>query len=157
MATTTNLGIEKLNSSDYVSVDGINGALDVLDKLGVDYVVKSGTSGNWWYRCWKSGRAECGIDSYNFGTVNINTAWGALFASSNLSFGAYPSGFAFKSNPFVSICFSGSDAGETGQQSYVAAAASTSPARSPYFRLVDPYSNPHTNVKCGIFAQGSWK
>ena len=62
MASTTNLEIEKLNSADYVSVEPINNAFDKLDALGVDYVTESGTSGEWWYRKWKSGRAECGID-----------------------------------------------------------------------------------------------
>ena len=155
MATTTNLGITKLNSADYVSVDPINEALDTLDKLGVDYVTASGTSGEWWYRKWKSGRAECGIDSHNFGTVNVDQAWGAMFVSANQTFGAYP--FSFAAKPHVNIQFQGSDAGETGQQSYVAAASSTSTSTSPYFRLVDPYSNQHNNVLCSIKVEGRYK
>ena len=156
MATTTNLSITKLNSADYVSVDPINEALDTLDKLGVDYVTASGTSGEWWYRKWKSGRAECGIDNKSFGTVAITTEWGALFCSeNNLTFGAYP--FSFSSKPFVTITFNGSKSGDQSQQSYTACAASTSTTTSPTFRLIDPYSGTHDDCQCGIYVCGVYK
>ena len=53
-----NMGLETINSSDYVSPTPINNNFQKLDALGLDYVVESGRSGEWWYRKWKSGRAE---------------------------------------------------------------------------------------------------
>lgn len=159
MANTSNLGLKKLQGSDYVTVDTFNENYDVLDKLGVDYVVATGTDSNgWWYRKWNSGYAECSIADKNFGDVAINLTWGAMFASNQLTFGAYP--FAFKNRPFVTVSFNGSsDAGSEGkdQQSYPACAASTSTTTSPYFRLIDPYSNSHSNVRCGIYVFGFYK
>ena len=83
-----NMGLETIDSSDYVSPTPINNNFQKLDALGLDYVVESGRSGEWWYRKWKSGRAECGIDDKNFGTVSITKAWGSLFQSGQMSFGA---------------------------------------------------------------------
>ena len=103
MATTTNLGLSKIDASDYISPDPINAAFDILDKLGVDYIVEQGKSGEWWYRKWHSGRAECGIDNKNFGDVDHKSAWGGMYISSQRSFGNYP--FAFASRPFTVIAF----------------------------------------------------
>ena len=59
---TSNMTLEHIDPSDYVSPDVINSNFDKVDKLGVDYVVASGKSGEWWYRKWKSGRLEQGVD-----------------------------------------------------------------------------------------------
>lgn len=159
MADTTNLGLKKIQGADYVTPDVFNTNYDTIDKLGVDYVVATGTDSNgWWYRKWNSGYCECSIADKNFGDVSINNPWGALYASPQLWFGAYP--FAFKSRPFVTISFNGSsDSGTEGkdQQSYTACSASTSTTESPYFRLVDPYTNKHSNVRCGIYVFGFYK
>jgi hypothetical protein len=154
MASTTNLGIEKLNSSDYVSVDPINNAFDKLDALGADYVIESGTSDDWWYRKWKSGRAECGVDIKNFGTVSYKTAWGSLYRSdSSYSFGAYP--FAFAAAPYVNIQFLASSSPK--QASFAVVQSSSDTATSPKFFFVDPYSESADNVRFGIHVSGRWK
>lgn len=60
MATSTaNLKLSKINSSDYVSVDTFNENYDILDNLGVDYIIEKGTSDEWYYRKWNSGLVEC--------------------------------------------------------------------------------------------------
>lgn len=101
-STTDNLSLEIIDSSDYVSPDPINDNFEIVDKLGVDYVTSSGTSGSWWYRKWKSGRAECGIDYKSFGSVTIQTAYGDLYkANKSFAFGSYP--FTFSSTPMVVI------------------------------------------------------
>ncbi len=69
MAVTENLKLELINASDFVSPDPINTAMKALDALGLDYIVEEGTSGEWWYRKWKNGKAECGIFDHNFGNV----------------------------------------------------------------------------------------
>lgn len=101
--TTTNLSLEIIDSSDYVSPDPINNNFEIVDELGTDYVTESGTSGSWWYRKWKSGRAECGIDYKSFGTTSVNsTMFGGLYKlADTCDFGSYP--FTFSSTPMVVI------------------------------------------------------
>lgn len=101
MATTTNLQLQKINNSDFVSPDPINNNMDKIDAMGVDYIVEQGKTGEWWYRKWKSGRAECGIDNKTFGSATLEP-WGNVYSTyTGFSFGAYP--FAFKNAPFVMI------------------------------------------------------
>lgn len=156
MANTENLKIDLINSSDYISPEPINNAFKLLDKLGVDYIVEQGKHGEWWYRKWKSGRAECGIDDKNFGRVDHKIQWGAMYGTdSTQTFGAYP--FAFSQKPFVSIMFNGDGLQTTAHQSYIAAGHSQSTTVSPGFRTIDPYSGTYTELHCGIFVSGFYK
>ena len=150
---TKNLQLTTINGSDVVNPEVFNTNFTILDKLGVDYVVEKGTSGEWWYRKWNSGRAECGIDDKDFGSVAHNTAWGGLHVSGSLTFGSYP--FSFASRPFVSISFNSNSAGN--HTSYVATTSSTSNTSAPNFYLVDPNSGTATSSHFGIFVAGKWK
>ena len=148
-----NMGLVNIDPSDYVSPDTINNNFKKLDALGLDYIVESGYSGEWWYRKWKSGRAECGIDYKNFGSVAHTTGWTNMFVSAPLNFGAYP--FAFASRPFTSISFE-SNSGPV-HNSYVSYISSDSTTTSPQFRLVDPRSDTATNAHFGIYVCGRYK
>ena len=55
---TTNLGLATINPADNVSPDPINANMELLDKLGVDYVVSRGTTGMWSHEEYKSGLFE---------------------------------------------------------------------------------------------------
>jgi hypothetical protein len=153
---TTNLGLETINSSDYISPDPINNNMAKLDKLGVDYVVERGTSGEWWYRKWNSGRAECGIDNKQFGSSSLSAIGGSGttgYGSSQYTFGAYP--FNFASRPFTIISFQG-DKQWSGRGSYISMGHSTSTSVSPNFFVVD--FNPGTiEPMAGIYVSGRWK
>lgn len=155
MATsTTNLNIELIDASDYVSPEPINKGFQALDALGVDYVVEESSNSNgWWYRKWNSGRAECGIDSKNFGSVAHTTSWYNMWRSNQLSWGSYP--FAFKSRPMVNVSFLYSSDG--GHESYVTYAGTTSTTVAPKFRLIDPNSGTASDATFGIYVCGSWK
>lgn len=60
MASTTNrLKLQIINPSDYVDPGVINDNMEILDNLGVDYIVESGQTGQWTYRKYKSGIVEC--------------------------------------------------------------------------------------------------
>lgn len=148
-----NMGLVSIDSSDYVSPTDINNNFKKLDVLGLDYVVESGKSGEWWYRKWKSGRAECGIDDKNFGNVAHTEAWYGMYVSAQLNFGAYP--FAFASRPFATITFQ-SNTG-TEHKSYISYVSSTSTTTSPKFLLVDPNSGTATAAHFGIFVVGRYK
>lgn len=156
MAATENLKLELINPSDFVSPEPINNAIKALDTLGLDYVVEQGKSGEWWYRKWKSGRAECGISDKNFGRVDHKVQWGAMYGTdSQQSFGAYP--FAFSEKPFVMISFNGDGGTPGNHQSYIAAAHSVSTTVAPSFRTIDPYSGTYAELHCGIYVVGTYK
>ena len=148
-----NMGLVNIDPSDYVSPDTINDNFQKLDSLGLDYIVESGYSGEWWYRKWKSGRAECGIDYKSFGNVAHTTAWKSLFLSAQLNFGAYP--FAFSARPFATISFE-SNTG-TEHDSYVSYVSTDSTTTSPKFVLVDPNSGTAEDAHFGIYVCGRYK
>ncbi|WP_288924167.1 hypothetical protein [uncultured Bifidobacterium sp.] len=150
---TANLGLESVDPSDYVSPTPFNTNFEKLDALGLDYVTASGKSGEWWYRKWKSGRMECGIDDKNFGNVAHTTGWSGMYISAQLNFGAYP--FAFASRPFATITFQSNSGGE--HNSYVSYASSTSTTTSPKFVLVDPNSGTANSAHFGIYVCGRYK
>jgi hypothetical protein len=157
MATTSNLSIDLLNSSDYVSVDLINNAIEKLDVLGADYVVASGTSGEWWYRKWKSGRAECGIDSKSFAEVQL-TSWGSLYISQAYTFGAFPSELTFDAKPYVGIMYLNSTSGAAGGLIHVRAQKSSEGlTTSPSFSVVDATQATYGTPTFGCYVVGRWK
>lgn len=151
---TKNLGLDIINASDYVSPTPINNNMNKIDALGVDYIVEKGTSGEWWYRKWKSGRAECGIDSKQFGQQTLTAApEGSLYITSDLSFGAYP--FSFAARPYTAIIFEGDEL-NANRGSFVATKHSTSTTLSPTFFMVD-WSSGNTKPMCGIYVCGRYK
>ena len=157
MANTSVMNIPLINGSDYIDPEVINNAISTLDGLGLDYVTEMGTSGEWWYRKWKSGRCECGIDSKNFG--NFNTVkWGAIYMSSaELQFPAYP--FSFSKPPFVNIMYRNDDNKYGGIiHIHPTTNENTLLTKPPTFDVVDA-NGPHTytNSKYGIFATGVYK
>ena len=65
----------------------INGDLTVTGAIegGADSVIESGYSsmgsnGNWYWRKWKSGRADC-YGCRNYGNMAVTTTWGVLYRS----------------------------------------------------------------------------
>lgn len=156
MAATSNLGLAKVDSSDFVSPEPFNTNFELLDKLGLDYIVESGTSGEWWYRKWKSGRAECGIDNKAFAAGNMG-AWGSatsgLYGTQQYTFGAYP--FAFSSKPYVGIHFA-YDKAYAGRGSMIVTYNNQSTTQSPSFCVVDPTKSKMEPVCC-ITVSGKYK
>lgn len=155
MATTTNLSIDLLNSSDYVSVDPINNAIEKLDVLGVDYIKEQGKSGDWNYRIWNSGTMECFISSKSFGDVAHTNAWGVLYNSAALSFGNFPSTLTFAAAPACFISFSSSSDG--GHRSFLTTTGNATTTKPPSFALVDPNSGTATGAKFSIYCIGRSK
>lgn len=157
MSTTSNMGIELIDGSDYISPDPINKAFTILDALGVDYIVEQGTSGEWWYRKWNSGRAECGIDSKTFATktsTNWASGWGL---AGTYTFGAYP--FSFISSPITLIQFRYESGNSSGAMIHIHANTGTAPlTTSPKFSLADAsHPRTYTNPVCGIYVTGRYK
>lgn len=157
MAVTENLKLELINASDFVSPDPINTAMRALDSLGLDYIVEEGTSGEWWYRKWKNGKAECCIFDHNFGNVSHTIKWGSMYGTeTQQGFGAYP--FAFSTKPFVSIVYNSDGETPGKHQSYIVAGQSVNfTTISPPFRAIDPYTGTFKELHCGIYVIGNYK
>lgn len=157
MSQTKNLNLEKFAGGDYIDYADINQNYDRIDALGLDYIVDQGTSGNWWYRRWNSGRAECGVDSQTFSSSSMSN-WGSLFISNTWSFGAYP--FSFSSPPCVSINYLGDDGGSYGGFIHIRARNYASiTTRSPNFSVVDAVKidKGYVNPKFCIYVTGRYK
>ena len=151
MANTTNLDMEIVPTSNFISPEPFNNNFKKLDKLGIDYVVESGTSGEWWYRKWKSGRAECGIDSKNFGNADLES-WGAVYSTyKGWSFGAYP--FSFSKTPFVAI----TPAPGSGYYGIILTSSSSPTTRSPEVDIWRATKTSISNVILGIYVCGAYK
>lgn len=89
---TTYLGLHTINQSDNVSPTPINDNMEKIDKLGLDYVVAQGTSGNWTYRRWKSGTYECwGTYKYQSASPNVpDSDYGSFQMSYPVTFAQAP-------------------------------------------------------------------
>lgn len=149
------MGLDTINSSDYITPTPINQNFQKLDALGLDYITEQGKSGEWWYRKWKSGRAECGIDFKQFGetTLTQRQDYGNFWQTTVLSFGAYP--FSFAARPYTSISFEG-DANYSTRASFTVARHSTSTTMSPSFFIMD-MSSEKMKPMCGIYVTGRYK
>lgn len=155
---TTNLGLTLIDPSDYVDPEPINENFKFVDKLAIDYVTEQGKSGEWWYRKWKSGRLECGVDSKQFESKPMH-AWGNsennLWATQQYSFGAYP--FAFSSNPYYSVTF----LSDTLKNPYGCMILyfnnSSVTTMSPKFEILTSARDDNMQPVCGIYACGWYK
>lgn len=109
MATTTNLKLTLLEGASVVDYNQINAYVKAFDALGKDYVTEVGTKGNYWYRIWKSGRCECGVDNRRyFDSLPLDRSWGGTtgiwITNGRIEpFGDYPR--TFVARPYANICF----------------------------------------------------
>lgn len=153
----TNMALTMIDENDFVTPTTINNNFTELDKLGVDYVIDKGMSGEWWFRKWNSGRLECGVDAKQFGRSDVHIWGGAnsgLYATNQYTFGNYP--FSFKSRPHTSISFL-QDNTRDGRGSTIAIFNNDSPlTRAPSFEVVDSWNYAMEPI-CSIYACGFWK
>ena len=152
---TPNMSLALVPTSNFVTPEDFNRNFEKLDALGLDYVTEFGTSGEWWFRKWKSGRAQCGIDYKEFGDATL-VPWAGnnnLFHAGAFSFGAYP--FSFVSRPFAIVSFE-NDKLLSGRASWVNQAVSISTTLSPSFSLIDASSGACSPC-FGIYVDGRYK
>lgn len=153
---TKNLNLPQLDGSDYISIDPFNDAFSKLDKLGIDYVVESGKVGEWWYRKWSSGRAECGIDAKEFPRQEMSSYGGSkeLFMTPATSIGAYP--IQFKSKPTCIVNFIEDKAFGAGRGAVVANQGNGTNTQGPKVFMIDPTKAP-AQIVFGVYVTGWYK
>lgn len=154
MAQTDNLKLTLLEGSSVVDYNQINDYARAIDKLGLDYVTASGKRGSWWYRLWKSGRAECGIDDLNIGSVNVyryQYAWAPFYVSDRIDkWETYP--LNFTSRPYANICF---NYAEPSASCLIIQTTTSGYQDPPTFVIMNSASVIFSNVRCSIFCCGN--
>lgn len=159
MASTPNLQLTLLEGASVVDFGQLNSWVNVLDRLGVEYVTDkgSGGKGTWWYRKWSSGRAECGVDAYPLDytlPIDHDDIWPPLKTNAARLpvFGNYPINFAER--PYANICFNNC----TSKASMIIIQSTTSSAtQAPEF-IVAGASAWHptlVNAEFSIFCTGN--
>lgn len=152
-----NVGLKNdIDPSDYLDPTVFNNNFNLIDKLGLDPITESGKSGEWWYRKYRSGRYECGVDSKQFAESALH-GWGGsgsgLYATNQYTFGAYP--FNFSARPNAVVTFQ-NDANNASRGSIIVMFNTTSTSMSPSFEVVDPL-NINMKPLCGIVVYGIYK
>ena len=113
----------------------------------VDYIVEQGTSGNWIYRKWNSGVAECWC--HHRYTPTGSTAWGGVYYTTPNTTATYPTGL-FIEEPITNVF-------------HVASATQGMPCVSSadsekiVFSLVRGTSGSGNELRFNIYAIGTWK
>lgn len=128
----------------------------------VDYVAEQGTSGNWSYRKWNSGAAECWAE-FQIGSVAVTGTWGSLFYGSIFTAAAakqklaYP--FAFTSKPCVQagISHTASGNGDCWLSTDYGKKAGAPEQYAPAYSLVRATSGTVVNAVISYCAKGRWK
>ena len=143
--------IDKINkdlieTSEKIKTEIENELTQVDEKLSVDYIVEEGTSGNWSYRKWNSGIAEC-WGKHNF-TDTTSKAWGSLYRFQNPIIINYP--FEFKEIPIETY---GSNGGAT---IFLTTHTSNSKTNSCAYNICY-HSNTTISIDINLYIVGKWK
>ncbi len=140
----------KDSSKDSTSIALSANTISLYGTPIVDFIQKEGTSGEWHYYLWKSGRAEC-YRVYNY-SVKSWDAWGSLYESNPSLYLSYP--FTFKEPPGVTC-------GMVKANNYVSGfeigGNSGTVARTPIIYVLRPSQAPATVYTILVKAIGKWK
>lgn len=149
MATqTTNLNLTKPNINELYNVGVFNENFDKIDAALADYVVETGTSGNWTYQKWNSGIAECWSNNL-IDQVAFNTAIGALYWDGQKRTLNYPNGL-FVGSPVVNLS-------AFGLGSSIIIGGSYESNQNTIYYWLNCYQQTTKNVAVEVIAKGRWK
>jgi hypothetical protein len=131
----------------------INGGLTVVGDGNSDFIVEQGASGNWVYRKWNSGVAECWARIVVAAT--INTAWGGLYVSGSIAATNISFPFTFTAIPVVNANLSGSG---SGAFLIASGSGSTSTTKTGIYELArGSASASSNNYAINYHVIGKWK
>lgn len=122
-----------------------------------DFVIEQGTTsmgsnGTWYWRKWKSGRADC-YGCRNYGNMGVSTAWGSLYRSESFA-QSFPSGLFNAIPDVIDITFRASNFGAWIAKHEASAPSSTS---SGGFIVVRPASATLSQAYISFNIIGRWK
>ena len=119
----------------------------LIDQLGVDFIVAQGTSGDWTYRKWNSGIAECWLVNYSMGSIAMTAGYGNLYYRNSPTYW-FPSGL-FISTPTLVLT-------TMATQGLIFPSLHAISATTFAFYLASAYSETQTVYLSG-YAKGKWK
>lgn len=129
-----------IRSKEGVYIDG---------NLVADTIVAQGTSGDWEWRKWASGIAEC-FCRVNFGGLTCDSAWGSMYYTAAKNVGNYP--FAFTKSPAISVELFGGRDGLAIINGY----GNATQAPNVYLMRPDKVTTSF-DLACSFLAVGRWK
>ena len=123
-----------------------------------DFVIETGTeamgsNGTWYWRKWKSGKAEC-YGCRNYGSMAVTTAWGGLYRSSTLT-QSLPSNLFASTPEVIDISFRGG----SNYGGWVASHENSAPnaSQTGSFIVVRPASATLSSSYLSLNVIGRWK
>lgn len=127
---------------------------ELLGDMGVkDYIVEQGSSGNWTYRKWSNGDAECWASATVSGMACTTTV-GNWYRTGNITISNYP--FTFTANPNLQMTFETYSG--TGGLVWSAGTSSSSPKTKPAtVYVIRPTSLNSITGFVRYYAKGKWK
>ena len=84
---TSHLNLDLIDPDDMVSVDPLNNNFTKIDAANADSIIERGKSGDWWYRKYRNGRYECGIEFKWFDKSNLTNVANTFGVSKQYDFG----------------------------------------------------------------------
>lgn len=117
-----------------------------------DFIIEQGTSGDWTYRKWNSGLAEC------WARIAVNTAvqtqWGGLYVSGSLSATNLTFPFTFTAIPMINVNLSGSG---SGAFIIASGSGSSSTTKTGIYEIARGTSAAAANYGVNYDVRGRWK
>lgn len=130
----------------------MDGYYDILTSKNVpDYVIAQGSSGNWRWRKWNSGVAEC-WQRYSYETVATVGAGNIFFVPQNIGGFAYPFEFIAKPTELVSC-----DGNIGGWYATAHNLPTNTTTETGYYNFFSALSRPSDWVAMNIHVTGRWK
>lgn len=129
---------------------------------GIDYITEQGASGNWHYRKWNSGAAECWA-AFQVASVAVTGTWGSLFYGSIFTAAeakqklAYPFAFTFAPCVQAGISHTATGAGDCWLSTDYGKKAGAPEQYAPAYSLVRATSGNVANAVISYCAKGRWK
>lgn len=124
-----------------------------IANIDVDYIVAQGVSGDWIYRKWSSGVAECWC-LHTDNNVSISIPWANLFESTRMGGLTYPSGL-FSSPPVCTVQVQNAPQGAI--LSLEISGNNASATATPYWLYTRANEKAGINITVGVHAVGKWK
>lgn len=153
---TKNVALELINADDLVSVDPLNTNFNKIDEQLADAIIERGEANGWWYRKYRNGRYECGIEFKWFAKSNLTNVNNTYGVSNEYTFGNYP--ITFVGRPYCNITFEDENGGNYANCfGWIAMNKMVQTAVSPRFKVVIDRGRAPIKPACGIHVVGRWK
>ncbi len=153
---TSHLDLDLIDPDDMVSVDPLNNNFTKIDAANADSIIERGASGDWWYRKYRNGRYECGIEFKWLDKKKIEMYKDPIGWSQEYSLPAYP--ITFVGRPYCNIVYLDENGGSYAKlHAWVAMNKQISRTNPPTFRIITLAGRNPIKPAVGCHVIGHWK